>query len=72
MSENFSKMRERRAFFSAITGKCTSLEAFIRENGHWFDMVGIKLIEDSARLTRRIQLGYTDYEELDLIVMNTI
>ena len=63
MSEQIAKMRERRAFFSAIAGKYASSEAFVRENGHWLDMVGIELIESECCLKLCIRLEYSDYEE---------
>lgn len=67
MSEQIAKMRERWAFFSVIAGNYASSEAFVRENGHWLDMVGIELIESERCLTLCIRLEYSDYEEYHIM-----
>ena len=57
--ETIPKMRERRAFFAAIAGKYPSMDAFVRDNGHWLDMVGVELTAGETRLTLHLQLdGY--------------
>lgn len=63
MSEIFTKMRERQAYFTAMAEKYASFEAFVEEHGYWLDMVGIKLIEGANYLMLHIQLDCTDYED---------
>lgn len=60
--ETIPKMRERRAFFAAIAGKYASMDAFVRDNGHWLDMVGIGLTGGENRLTLHLQLDGSEYE----------
>ena len=67
MSEKLSKMRERQAYFSSIARKYDSFEAFVKENEHWLDMVGIDLIKEANCLTLYIQLDCIDYEAYCII-----
>ena len=60
--ETLPKMRERRAFFAAIAGEYASIDAFVRDNGHWLDMVGIELTASKNRLTLYLQLDFSEYE----------
>lgn len=60
--ETIPKMRERRAFFAAIAGKYPSMDAFVRDNGHWLDMVGVELTAGETRLTLHLQLDGSEYE----------
>lgn len=65
--EELAKRRERRAYFAAIAERYASIDAFIHENGHWLDMVGIELTADGDHLTLYIQLDFTDYEQYYIV-----
>lgn len=65
--EESDLMRKRQAYFSAIARKYTCFEDFIRENGGWFAIMGVKLYADGRKLGIYILLDYLEYEEYYVI-----
>lgn len=68
MEKRLKMMRERQAYFSAVSDEYESFEEFIKTQKIWLDIMGIELYQENPLyLSLRIQLDYTDYETYHII-----